>query len=361
MFVIPGFSTELLLLPPRVFSRSLLIVSVLIGLAACAQPTSEKQGLQSDNAFTFRPEPPPTYETDGLRLATLNAEFLFDGQGHEGAATFPHKGDTARARAHLRRIGTVIRSLEADVVMLQEIENRRVLQLLREGPLDGMGYEVHFVEGRDTFTGQDVGLLSRVPVDTVGRTNRRARVGTSRSTYGVSKNLFARLQLDGQPTTLIGVHFLARPTDPEREDRREAQAEVIAQLVAREHEAGRAVAVLGDFNDYDDETLDFGGHRPLTDVLQRIKRAGPGPADDLRNMMAEVPQRERYTAHWDRDEDQTVDADELSALDHVLLSKALYRRLREVTYVQAHDPLSYTDHFPIVVTLSPPAPRVKQP
>jgi hypothetical protein len=35
-----------------------------------------------------------------------------------------------------------------------------------------------------------------------------------------------------------------------------------------------------------------------------------------------------------------------------LLSPRLYRHVREVVYVQAHDPTVYPDHFPIVVNLS---------
>jgi endonuclease/exonuclease/phosphatase family metal-dependent hydrolase len=171
--------------------------------------------------------------------------------------------------------------------------------------------------------------------------------------YGVSKNLWARLTLpDGTPVTLIGVHFLARPDDVERRDRREAQAEVIRQLVAAEVAAGRQVIALGDFNDHDEATLDRAGSRPITDVLAIVKRAGPGPDDDLVNVLADVAQAERFTSFYDRDGDGAFDAGEFSAIDHVLLSPALYRRVVDVRYVHAHDPRAVSDHFPVVVTLS---------
>ncbi len=304
------------------------------------------------------PESPPA-DAPGdaigaLRIATLNTEFMFDGRDSEGVASFAWKGDPQAARAHQARIGEVLRGLDADLVMLQEVENEQVMERLVAEHLRGMGYEVYFVQGRDYFTGQDVGLLARVPIDTIGRTDERAPVGASGDDYGVSKNMYARLSLTpgGLPVTLVGVHFLARPTDPGRKDSREAQAEVIRRLVARETASGRAVVVLGDFNDYDDRTPDIAGNAPITDVLARIKRAGPGPEDDLMNVMAEVPQRERYTAHWDRNDNEQVDGrEELSAIDHVLLSPALYRRIEDVAYVHRHDPTTHTDHFPIVVTL----------
>ena len=331
------------------------VLVLLVALSACSQPRPDESAVAESEgeAPYFVPEAPPQYGfEDGTRLATLNAEFLFDGIGDEGQATFPHKGDPEAARVHRDRIGEVIVWLDADIIVLEEVENENVLRLLLEESLAGEGYEPYFVQGDDRFTGQDVGILSRVPIDEVGRTDERAPVGTSSDTYGVSKNIYARLTLAGVPTTLIGVHFLARPDDPERTDRREAQAEVIRQLVETEQAAGRAVAVLGDFNDFDEATLDRNDSVPITDVLQRIKEAGPGPEDDLRNVMADVPQSERFTAFYDRNRNGIVEPGELSALDHILLSPELYRRLREVTYVQAHDPAIYTDHFPVVVGLA---------
>ena len=50
----------------------------------------------------------------------------------------------------------------------------------------------------------------------------RAPVGVAGAPYGVSKNLWARLTLLGRPTTVVGVHFLAQPDNPERRPRRDA-------------------------------------------------------------------------------------------------------------------------------------------
>lgn len=340
---------------PSVPVLAFLLALSLLG-AGCHQPPPARPTAAGTNgtAITppaFTPEPFPTYTTDGLRLATLNAAFLFDGYGDEGQATFPHQGDPTLARQHRDRIAAILRGLDADLVMLQEVEHDRVLERMLEESLADLDYRVYFVEGNDQFTGQDVALLSRLPVDQIGRTDRRAPVSGTRDTYGVSKNLYARLYLGTEPVTLIGVHFLARPLDPERRARREAQAEVIREQVEQELQAGRSVIVLGDFNDYDEAALDRSGNRPITDVLARIKAAGPGPADDLHNVLADVPPAERFTSHYDRDDDEQVNEGELTAIDHILLSPTLYRRVREVHYVQAHDPTVATDHFPVVVAL----------
>lgn len=330
-----------------------LVAVTVVLIAGCLRRASEPNGTSVSGTVPGYTDTDGA-RTQGIRIATFNTEFMFDGLDGEGQASFPWKGNPALARAHRDSLARVIRTIDADVVMVQEVENLGTLQLLAAESLQDMGYTAYLVDGRDSFTGQDVGLLSRLPVSEVGRTDERARVGTTRQDYGVSKNFWARLDLGGVPTTLIGLHFLARPDDLDRKPRREAQAEVIRQFVEQEMAAGRAVAVLGDFNDFDAEVPDRMGNIPITDVLATVKEAGPGPDDDLRNVAAEVPQRDRYTAYWDRNRNDEIDRDELSSLDHILLSPRLYEALRAVDFAHIHDPRFVSDHFPIVVTLDLP-------
>ena len=328
---------------------TLVLALLALTTARCSSPPPTPDTAQPPPPFAV--EAPPVWEAEGTRIATFNGEFLFDGEGNEGEATFPWKGDPDAARAHRRQVGDVIRMLDADVVVIPETENLRALELLIEESLPDLGYRPTLVDGRDSFTGQDVGILSRIPIEDAGRTDERVPVGVSDQAYGVSKNVWARLTIDGQPVTLVGVHFLARPDDLDRRDRREAQAEVIRRLVARETLAGREVIALGDFNDFDDATLDRAGSRPITGVLQIVKAAGPGEADDLVNVLKDVPPAQRFTSFYDRNRNDRFDPGEFSAIDHVLLSPGLYRRVRDVRYVHAHDPREVSDHFPIVVTL----------
>ena len=325
------------------------LLVLLVVLSACASPPPTPTGVAPPE---FEVQPPPVWTADGIRVATFNGEFLFDGVGDEGQATFDWKGDPEKARAHRDRVGEVVRSLDADVVLIPETENLGALQMLADESLADMGYTAVLVDGRDTFTGQDVGLLTRLPVQASGRTDERALVGVSDQQYGVSKNLWVRMDMGGTPVTVIGVHFLARPDDVERRPRREAQAEVIRQLVAAEQAAGREVIALGDFNDFDEAVLDRRASRPISDVMAIVKRAGPGDDDDLVNVMGDVPQAQRFTALYDRNANRVIEPGELSAIDHVLLSPGLYRRVLDVRYVHSFDPREVSDHFPIVVTLS---------
>ena len=53
-----------------------------------------------------------------------------------------------------------------------------------------------------------------------------------------------------------GIHFKAIPTQPSSCAQREAQATLIAQMVAVDLAAGREVVVTGDFNDFSAEESD---------------------------------------------------------------------------------------------------------
>ncbi|MGB3542914.1 endonuclease/exonuclease/phosphatase family protein [Rubrivirga sp.] len=323
-------------------------LALLVLLGACSAPAPNPSVVPG-----FEVQGAPVWTVEGVRVATFNGEFLFDGQGDEGEATFDWKGDPAKARAHRDDIGAVVRSLDADLVLMTEIENLETLEMLVAESLEGMGYQAVLIDGRDSFTGQDVGLLSRFPIEDAGRIDVRLPVGISDQTYGVSKNLWARLSMpDGTPVTVVGLHFLARPDAVDRRDRRETQAEVIRQFIEGEQAAGREVIALGDFNDIDDAVLDRRGSVPITNVMATIKRAGPSPDDDLVNVLGDVPQAERFTSFYDRNRNDRFEQGEFSAIDHVLLSPALYRRVLEVRFVHSHDPREVSDHFPVVVTLA---------
>ena len=221
----------------------------------------------------------------------FNGEFLFDGEGDEGQADFPWKGDPALSRAHRDAVGRVVRMLDADVVVMPETENLNALDAAQHRVARGHG--LHGLPRRPARTRSRArtSACSRAcPSTRPGAPTSASPVGVTDRQYGVSKNIFARMTLAGMPVTLIGVHFLAQPDNPERQPQREAQAEVIRRLVVREEGLGRQVIVLGDFNDNDDRVLDRRGSVPISNVLATIKRAGDGPADDLVNVIGDVPQ-----------------------------------------------------------------------
>ncbi len=334
---------------PMLRIHLLLLVALFTLGPGCAPPQPTGPDAEAA-ALGLPPLSRPDYTTQGVRIATLNTHFLFDGLGNEGQATFEHRGDPAKARRHREAIARVVRSLDADVLLLQEVENESVLRALADSSLRGMGYAAYFVEGKDTYTGQDVAMLARIPIDKIGRTDAKEPLPDG-ALYGVSKNLYARTTLSGKPVTLVGLHFLAFPTDASRKAQREVQAEVIRKFIVAEMREGREVLVAGDFNDFDGAHPDAGGALPITNVLARIKQAGRGSADDLVCAASQAPAEERYTSYADRNRDDFADPEERSAIDHILLSPGLAAGLLEVDYVHTYPLGSYSDHHPIVVTL----------
>lgn len=326
--------------------------ALLVSWALIEGCTGVKPANPTDPAGLFKPSTTKVEACDGLRVATLNTEFLFDGKDPDGGADFDWKNNPTAAAAHRQKVGKVVKALNADVILLAEVENEAVVQALVDESLAGMGYQVYFVQGNDTFTGQDLAIVSRVPIGETARSDEQLLIEGTNRKYGVSKNLLARFEWGGLQMSFIGVHFLANPSSNERKPQRETQAEVIRRMVARELELGRAVIVGGDFNDYDEASLDRSGSVPISNVLRIIKSAGKDASDDLRNLLGEVPQKERFTSHYDKNEDNIATWNEFTAIDHLLVSPVLYRRLRSVQYLHPYDPTEVTDHFPLTACFS---------
>ena len=214
-----------------------------------------------------------------LTLANYNAEFLWDGiQPEDGSdsVTFPWRGNPEAARAHMEKAAAIIRKTNADIVNVDEVENLDALKLMNETFLSDLGYRAYLVNGRDTYTGQDVGLLTRIDPDE--KLWREDRKGTSgRVQKSASKNYTAKITVGDERIALIGVHFLSRPTDPRRLDNRQAQADSILTRARELDDEGYRVVILGDINDYDGskEASDHASHQPITNVLS--PPAGHGP------------------------------------------------------------------------------------
>ncbi|MCC7292121.1 MAG: lamin tail domain-containing protein [Phycisphaerales bacterium] len=299
---------------------------------------------------------------------TFNAEFLWDGVDPEEGArdvTFPWKGRPAEARDHMRAVADIVIQENPDIVNLVEVENLSAITSFNNEFLATRGYKPYLIEGRDTHTGQDVALLTRIdPEDTLIRRDERKGVSGAVE-KSVSKHYIARINAGDLKISFIGLHLLAIPNHTGRQFERQAQADAIRSMAVEEQRAGRLLVIWGDFNDYDgaDEARDHVNSTPITDVLARIRAmSSDDPMDDLVNVAAFVPKPMRYTAHYDEDRDGQVDAPrELTSIDHILVSPSLASRIESVQMRHEHDPLRVSDHFPIMAEfrltdVGPPAP-----
>jgi endonuclease/exonuclease/phosphatase family metal-dependent hydrolase len=180
-----------------------------------------------------------------VRVATWNVHDLFD---EVDQLAPPGALDTvvapAEVEAKLDRVAAVLRRLDADVVLLQEVENRPLLARLAARS----GYaEARLVEGNDP-RGIDVALLSRLTV--LDYRSHAAELAADGTRLWPRDAAEAVLATGGQPLVLLGTHLSSGASDPSGV-RRAVQA---ARLRALADEAvarrpGALVVAGGDLND----------------------------------------------------------------------------------------------------------------
>jgi hypothetical protein len=176
----------------------------------------------------------PTQITEGLfRLVHFNAEWLYiDGYDDCPGDGCPWKNDK-EAQQHLQDIASVLSDLNADFINLAEVEScDELMDLLETDSMKDMGYLPYMVQGKDSSTGQDVGMITRVdPQEDLTRTENRVEYPLSSSecnssytgTYGVSKHYITTMKVSDVPIAIISCHLLAFPDDENRCVQREAQ------------------------------------------------------------------------------------------------------------------------------------------
>lgn len=184
-------------------------------------------------------------------VAAYNILNLFD--EHDD----PYKedeGTPAKPRAELERLAESIRALNADVIAVEEVENRFYLERFVNVFLPEMGYrDVVLFEGNDG-RGIDVGLISRIPVGEV-RSHRHLRFpghdgGEARFNRDV---LAVTLEpKDAEPFDVWVVHLKSNAGGREAaEPIRMAEARELRRLLDEEltENPEARFLVTGDFND----------------------------------------------------------------------------------------------------------------
>jgi len=262
---------------------------------------------------------------------------------------------------HLSAIASVVSDIDADLINFVEVESCDELKFLIDDPsLSGKGYLPYMIQGTDTATGQDVGMLTRVdPQISLYRTEKRVAypvpTSTCTSTYtgtkGVSKHYVTTVNINNMNVAVIGAHLLAYPDDQGRCLEREAQASVLANMIQSYVDQKYEIIVFGDFNDFDKDVADRNDNVPISQVLSILK--GETLNYTLTNVATLAAKEDRYSDWWDENEDCVYELTEVSMIDHILLSEKLYNKVSNFyfaynEYTQACDDF-YSDHFALVV------------
>lgn len=202
-----------------------------------------------------------------IRLATYNAENLFDDKDDPTLSGEQDDMSSVKPVEHIKALAEAIRRLDADVIGMEEIESKEVLTSFRDQYLQGLGYDYVESIGPGDERGIEQSVLSRFPIKEAkiwkdldlggvhpeklgNRPNRYAGqpLKTRRSPLMVTVEVPAE-RAGGKPydLTLFVVHHKSgRDNNYWREAEATKFSGMIKEIEAKE--PTRNIAVLGDFN-----------------------------------------------------------------------------------------------------------------
>ncbi|MBI3929753.1 MAG: endonuclease/exonuclease/phosphatase family protein [Armatimonadetes bacterium] len=211
-------------------------------------------------------------EPETVTVGTYNVKNMFDHLDQN-----PREGNKAKPEKELEALARVIERSGADVVALQEVENREVLQHFVDEYLAGEFTDVVLVEGNDG-RGIDVALISKFPVtDAVSHKDNVFPLPDGSGTTQFRRDaLRVDVDIPGYPMSVYTVHLKSRLGGPEATAQRQAEASELRRVVNQEMAPfpKHNFVVTGDFNDSPPtETLrrvlqGEAGDEPLVDVLE---------------------------------------------------------------------------------------------
>jgi len=269
----------------------------------------------------------PTQATP-LRIATFNAHNLFD----DRPSGMTETEEPAAYAAHLGALASVLSSLTADIVVLQEVEGLAALDDLAvaEQESGGPHHPVRvLVQGNDP-RGINLGVLSRWPLDQVV-SHRADTFGKGRpgGPFRYARDcLEIHLTYSGRRTVLLAVHFKSKvpPDDPEKRLAEAVHTRTIADDIS-DLDPAAAILILGDFND-----------GPESPAVLAVQGEGPNRYADT---AASLPGAWTYE-HSGQHE----------LLDHQMANPILASTLDRATIQIRHDgsQREASDHAPLAAT-----------
>lgn len=205
-----------------------------------------------------------------FRVGQYNVENMFDDVDD------PNKSDDdmePKSEASLRKVADTLKTVNADVVALEEVENIEVLQDFLDTHLPGMYPNVTLVEGNDG-RGIDVAFVSKYPITRVEshKDDRFPVPNTSQEGWFRRDLLEVTVQIPNGPAVdLYTTHLKAHSGGQAADDLRLAEATQMRKIVAEDQAANPDgfQIVFGDLND-----------TPTTPPIKQLTDPGPGHLND---------------------------------------------------------------------------------
>ena len=306
-----------------------------------------------------------------LVIATWNLEWFFDeNQSDNRSDLAKQQSAPSRTAWEWKRdsVAQVIAEIKPDLIALQEIENRKVLEhLCRQlDKAHKLKYRIAFIEGRDTYTEQDVAILYRSGLVSYSRHEQTSEMFTSKEYYNLSKHLSAQFTWgqgkDAEHLAIMNVHFRASARSA---NLRRRQARLAHTWIEPWLRSGKHVIVTGDFN----SDQPAGDSDPTRTIALVCGRASTDPDDDLFDLHTQLaPDARRTHLIPQKQFDRILISRSLAASDSPSKGKLTFHSIQTfpelVTQGEA-DPVSghwekyyeipaserdISDHYPVVAT-----------
>ncbi len=278
---------------------------------------------------------------DTLRIATYNVENFFDRYDNPYIRDSQISIGTApKPASELWQLARVIRDVDADVLALQEVENRNFLEEFNDAYLDSLGYEhIVLIEGNSSYNrgrGINVAVLSRLPVLSA-TTYQHRKFPMGKDMISFSRDFLHVVcdAGDGQKLNVFTLHTASKLGREWAEKKRRAVAQEAGNILTELFEGNTTdwVVVLGDFNDEHTSTSLYMYTTIDACPLKRV----PGRAENGKP----------YTWYGKGEKYPPTD------LDHILVNKALSKHLikpyADIHLSRAAEEAS--DHRPVYITL----------
>jgi endonuclease/exonuclease/phosphatase family metal-dependent hydrolase len=261
----------------------------------------------------------------GVRVMSWNIENFFD------EIDDPYSNDQVTnpsfvAPQRQQRIADAIHALNPDVLCLQEVENRPMLEQFNQAYLADLGYQVVLFEGNDT-RGIDVALLTRLPIDSV-TSYRHLRFEDAQGREQHFRRDLLRVRLGGKLNADVYiVHLKSQHGGDNADVIRTSEAHAAAGIIAGEMEANpnyRAF-ICGDFNEVLEES-----------TIQEFLKIG---------LVDSCAGTEKYSYNQ---------KPYLTRIDFMLFTPALAGELKEAAVIDAIEGISLecaSDHYPVKAEL----------
>ena len=306
---------------------------------------------------------------NSLRIVQYNVEWLFMDYYSQADCPGQHCpwSNTSEAEIHMNYVSNIVKTLNPDILNLCEVEGCDELNMLIDNLEYGetvKTYRPYLKKGTDSATGQNVGMITRIDPDIdLYRTDLRydypvpgSKCGYTGApgTSGVSKHYITEFIVASTKIAMIGLHLLAYPTDSQRCAEREAQAQVLQNIIYGYTSQKYEVIVLGDFNDFDGRVVDANNNLPISQVLDIVK-GNVGEYNgkyQLFSVAETMVQDTRFTDWYDQNNNCVSVPTEFSMIDHVLVTSYLLDRVNNSYIYHGYDEFCgkyNSDHYPIVV------------